>query len=67
MELFKKSVVLYSLKQKAFHIEILEDYIRSNLYSLSVKSEPQYFLIGIFENDEDASDYIDIISKKLKL
>lgn len=67
MELLKKSVVLYSLKQKFFHIERLEDYIRSNLYALSVKSEPQYFLIGVFENDNDASEFINIISLKLKL
>ena len=67
MELLKKSVVLYSLKQKCFHIERLEDYIRTNLYSLLVKSEPQYFLIGIFENDNDANQFIDIISKKLKI
>jgi len=62
-----KSVALYSLSQNCFHIETLIEYINSNLkYLLVTKRKSDWVLIGVFDNNLEAHDYIEIVRAKIK-
>lgn len=54
------SVALYSVSQKCFHIELLHEYVAHNVtHALNDLNKEDYRLIGIFENDVEAGEYID--------
>lgn len=65
-QLANLSVALYSVSQDCFHIETLSDYIVSNLRKSYMKYEGDcYRLIGIFNSDVEAGDYIEIVRQQL--
>ena len=55
----KLEVVLYSHEQKCYHIEPIIDYLKENVEDfITSDSWNGYQVVGIFNNYEDASDYI---------
>ena len=59
------SVALYSVSQNCFHIEELYQYIELNVRnSLHKVNKNDYRLIGIFNNDIEAGEYIEIFKEK---
>lgn len=61
----EKTAVLYSFEQKAFHIESIKEYIKSNIEASLRKTAPQYRLIAIADNDDQADDLIKLFRSKL--
>lgn len=61
----KKIAVLYSFEQKAFHIEPIKDYIKSNIEASIIKTAQQYRLIAIADNDYIADELIKLFRSKL--
>lgn len=60
------SVALYSVSQNCFHIETLEDYIKSNIRKSTLKYKgDSYRLIGVFDSDVEANTYIETVREKL--
>lgn len=55
---YSKTAVLYSFEQKAFHIETLSDYCRSNIEASKRNIAHQYRLIGIADDDQEADEMI---------
>lgn len=60
----EKTAVLYSFEQKAFHIEPIKDYIKSNIESSLRKTAPKYRLIAIADNDDIADELIKVFRSK---
>lgn len=66
-EIAELIVALYSVSQDCFHVEQLKDYVFTNTRnSLMKHNKSDYRLIGIFEKELDAHDYIDIFRKTLE-
>lgn len=60
------SVVLYSLSQNCFHIEELHQYIEFNIRNALHKvNKNDYRLIGVFNSDIEAGEYIEIFKEKI--
>lgn len=67
-ELAALTVVLYSATQDCFHIELMEEYILNNIkISFHTKELPQYRIVGVFNNDIEADEYIKEFQKNLDL
>jgi len=65
-EIGGKSVALYSVTQNCFHIEQVRDYIITNFQTLTIKTiEDDWALIGIFDSDLQAHDFIEEIRKNI--
>ena len=60
----KKIALLYSFEQKAFHIETLSDYLRSNIICTIRESVNQFRLIALFDTDTEADELIEKLRKK---
>ncbi len=61
-EMAKMSVALFSESQNCFHIEELRQYIEITVRdAIHKKGDNDYMLIGIFNNDEEASEFIALI------
>lgn len=60
---YSKIAVLYSNEQKAFHIESLADYCKSNIQCALRNAKNNYLLISIADNDTEADEAI----KQLRL
>jgi len=56
-----KIAILYSFEQKAFHIESIKDYIKSNIEATLKKRDHQYRLIAIADDETIASEIIESI------
>lgn len=54
----EKTAVLYLFDQKAFHIEPIKDYIKSNIEASIRKTAHQYRLIAIADNNNIADELI---------
>lgn len=62
--LSKKWVTLYSKSQDAFHIEYLYEYVESNIKRTFIKENcGDFSLIGIFDDDIEASAYIEKVKE----
>jgi hypothetical protein len=54
----QKTALLYSFKQKCFHIEQLKRYLITNIkYSVLYEKYQDFQLIGIFDNGLDANQW----------
>lgn len=62
--LYANVAVLYSFEQKAFHVETLLDYCKSNLSASVRKKSHQYRLVGIAETYPDADKIIEQLRSK---
>lgn len=60
----EKRAILYSFEQKAFHIESVRDYIKSNIESSLRKQQHQYRLIAVADNDDIADNIITAFRSK---
>jgi len=60
----EKTAVLYSFEQKAFHIEPIKDYIKSNIEASIRKTPHQYRLIAIADNNNIADQMINQLRLK---
>ncbi len=60
----EKRAILYSFEQKAFQIESVRDYIKSNIESSLRKQQHQYRLIAIVDNDDIADNIITAFRSK---
>jgi len=56
-----KIAILYSFEQKAFHIESIKDYNKSNIEATLKKRDHQYRLIAIADDETIASEIIESI------
>lgn len=65
-DVFNMQAVLYSFEQKAFHIETIGDYIKSNILATKIKTDHQYRLVGICNNYETAAELVKQITIKYK-
>lgn len=66
-EISELVVALYSKSQNCFHIEDLHSYVKENIYiSLLPECKPDYILIGVFNEELIAHDYIEEFKNKLK-
>lgn len=60
------SVALYSISQNCFHIEELHQYIELNIRNALHKvNKNDYRLIGVFNNDIEADEYIEAFRIKI--
>lgn len=60
------SAALYSVSQNCFHIEELHEYIGLNIKNaLHYFNKSDYRLIGVFNSDVEAADYIDVFRKTI--
>ncbi len=57
--------VLYSQKQKGFHVELLSRYLKGNISDIVNNTESQYHLIGIANSYELADKLITTFKTKL--
>ena len=60
------SAALFSVGQQAFHIEPLKEHVKQNVMNSVQGGTNDFRLIGIFENDLDAHDYIESFKESLK-
>lgn len=67
-EIGRLVVALYSVSQDCFHVEQLCEYIESNIKSGLLRlNKNDYKLIGIFNSDIEAGDYIETFKSFLKI
>ena len=59
-----KKFVEYSRTQNAFHIREIEDAIKTNLKSIVDQQLMDWVPVGIFENDEQAYEFIETLIQK---
>ena len=62
--LFFMIAILFSFEQKGFHIEMLDDYIKSNLKATISKRDHQYRLVATADSYEKADKICDYLSTK---
>jgi hypothetical protein len=56
--------ILFSFEQKGFHIETLDDYIKSNLKATILKRDHQYRLVATANNYDKADEICDYLTTK---
>ena len=62
------SVALYSVSQNCFHIEELHQYVELNIRNALHKvNKNDYRLIGVFNNDIEAGEYIEVFRGKINV
>jgi len=66
-EIAKLIAALYSVSQDCFHIEQLNEYVENNItHSMRKLNKNDYRLIGVFETELQANDYIEVLKKYQK-
>ena len=58
METQKFVAVEYSPRQQAYHISSLFEVMRNNVMALGAGKEPGFYLIGVFDSENTASEFI---------
>jgi hypothetical protein len=56
--------ILFSFEKKGFHIETLDDYIKSNLKATILKRDHQYRLVATANSYHKADEICDYLSAK---
>ena len=58
MEAQNLVAVEYSPRQQAYHISSLFEVMRNNVMALGAGKEPGFYLIGVFNNENAASEFV---------
>lgn len=58
METQNLAAVEYSPRQQAYHISSLFEVMRNNVMALGAGKEPGFYLIGVFDSENTASEFI---------
>ena len=58
MQTGKMWAVEYSVNQKCFHVELLEDYLTNNIRSITQNTSTDYQLIAICETRDKAREFV---------
>lgn len=59
-------VAEYSIEQNCFHVETVKEMIEENIRCALTKVEPYYIPIGIFNEEEQAHQFIEKIRPKIQ-
>lgn len=62
----KPIAVEYSIKQKAFNIDLLERVVDINKSMVLRGNESEYVIIGIFDEYKKATDYVKLIKEAMR-
>ena len=58
-------VVEYSLRDKKFNIQTVEDMLEGNLYSIYKQQDTTFIPVAIVSSPEEATKAVDLIKEKL--
>lgn len=58
METQNLATVEYSPRQQAYHVSSLFEVMRNNVMALGAGKEPGFYLIGIFDNENAALEFV---------
>jgi hypothetical protein len=59
-------VAEYSVSQNCFHVHSLKDMLQDNIQNMIVRGDSDWLVIGVFEEEVKAHDYIAQVREQMK-